>query len=132
MSIRAKGVLVYLAITFGVTWSYLFFARLVLDLSLVNPLVQLPGAFVPAIAAIVVRRWVTREGFADAGLVLRLRAAWPYWLLAWLGPLGLFAITAGLAAACGWWEPDLAPAGGVGGIALLLAVTVVLTPVYLG
>ncbi|WP_432989801.1 CPBP family glutamic-type intramembrane protease [Dactylosporangium sp. CA-233914] len=132
VSIRTKGVLVYLAIAFGVTWPYLFVARLVLGLSLVNPLVQLPVATTPAIAAIVVRRWVTREGFADAGLTLRLRAAWNWWLLAWLGPFAIIGATMGVAAVWGWWQPDPAPIGGWAGIVLLLVVPVVLTPLYWG
>lgn len=40
----------------------------------------LPGAFAPAIAAIVVRKWITREGFGDAGLELNLRK-WRYYLI---------------------------------------------------
>ena len=35
---------------------------------------MLPVVFVPAIATFVVRKWITREGFADAGLRLNLRA----------------------------------------------------------
>ncbi|MER7003500.1 type II CAAX endopeptidase family protein [Dactylosporangium sp. NPDC000555] len=129
---RSRGVLVYLAIAFGVTWPYLFIARSGLGLSLVNPLVQLPVALTPAIGALVVRRWVTREGFTDAGLRLRLRAARKYWLLAWLGPFAITGVTLLLAAARGWWQPDLAPAGGPAGIALLLLLPAVLTPLYWG
>lgn len=132
MSIRTRGVLVFLAIAFGATWTYLFVARLVLGVSLINPLVQLPVALVPAVAAVVVRRWVTREGFADAGLRLRLRPAWRGWLLAWLGPVAVLAVTAAMAAALGWWRPTLDPVGGPAGIALLLVLSVVLLPVYWG
>ena len=56
MSVRAKGIAVYLAIAFLGVWPYLYFVRLVLGWSLVNPLVQLPVAFIPAIGAYVVRR----------------------------------------------------------------------------
>jgi membrane protease YdiL (CAAX protease family) len=91
----------FLLITFGGGWSWMVVAHLVFGWSLVNPVAQAPIAFAPAIAAIVVRRWITREGFADAGSRLRLRGAWRYYLLAWLGPLGVAAVVAGLAAAAG-------------------------------
>jgi hypothetical protein len=98
MSLRARGIVVYLVIAFGVTWPYLFLARLMLGWSLVDPLVQLPVAFLPAAAAFVGRRWVTREGFADAGLRITMRWSW---LIAWLAPLAITAPTLGLAAAVG-------------------------------
>lgn len=46
-----------------------------------SPLFQiaiLPGAFAPAVGATVVRRYVTREGFADAGMRPNLRRWRPY------------------------------------------------------
>ncbi|QLE75163.1 CPBP family intramembrane metalloprotease [Streptomyces rectiverticillatus] len=136
---RRKGVAAFLVICFGASWAYVFTARFVCGLSLVNPLVQLPFGLMPAIAATVVRRWVTREGFADSGLRLRLRSAWPYYLLAWLGPLALTAATMGLAAALGLWTPDFTPlrefAGGMPAwafIVVLMLVLPLLTPVYGG
>ncbi|MDR3749174.1 MAG: CPBP family intramembrane metalloprotease [Acidobacteriota bacterium] len=48
------------------------------------------SAFAPAIACFIVRKWVTREGFADAGLRLHLRK-WPYYLVAWLLPVAVMA-----------------------------------------
>lgn len=98
---RKRGVTAFLLMAFGVAWGWEVVAGLALGLSLANPLVQAPAGFAPAIAAFVVRRWVTREGFADAGSRLRLRAAWRYYLLAWLGPLGVAAVVVGLAAAVG-------------------------------
>jgi membrane protease YdiL (CAAX protease family) len=132
MSLRAKGILVYLAIAFLGVWPYLFIVRLALGWSLVNPLVQLPVAFMPAIGAYVVRRRVTREGFADAGLRLRLRGAWRQWLVAWFAPLGIVLLCLGVAAAAGWWSFDLSPVDGPGGLVVLLVIQVVLTPVYMG
>jgi uncharacterized protein len=132
MSLRTKGILVYLAIAFLGVWPYLFIVRLALGWSLVNPLVQLPVAFMPAIGAYVVRRWVTREGFADAGLRLRLRGAWRQWLVAWFAPLGIVLLCLGVAAAAGWWSFDLSPVDGPGGLVVLLVIQVVLTPVYMG
>ena len=77
----------YLLLAFGLAWSTIFVARLLLGLSLENSLVQIPIAFSPAIAAVIVRRWITREGFGDAGLALHLRSGWVYYLAAWLFPL---------------------------------------------
>ncbi|MGW2255941.1 CPBP family intramembrane glutamic endopeptidase [Kitasatospora sp. NPDC001660] len=138
MNPRNKGVAVFLALTFGVGWAWLLLARLVLRLSLVNPLAQLPFAILPAVAAVVVRRWVTREGFRDAGLALRLRRAWPYYLAAWIGPLLLAGATVGLAALLGH-HPDFGQLTGMApglpgwSIPLLLTVAAaVLTPLYWG
>ena len=44
------------------------------------------GALSPAVAAIIVRKWVTREGFSDAGLRLN-RHHWRYYLAALVLPL---------------------------------------------
>ncbi|MDI6105988.1 type II CAAX endopeptidase family protein [Actinoplanes sp. NEAU-A12] len=132
MSLRVRGIVVFIAIAFGGVWPYLFFARLVMGWSLVNPLVQLPVAFMPAIGAFVVRRWVTGEGFADAGLRLRVRESWRYWILAWVAPLVVTALTLACAIVAGWWQPDLTPAGGPSGILFLLLLQVVLMPVYMG
>jgi membrane protease YdiL (CAAX protease family) len=125
--------------TFVLTWAAMVIVARVFGMSLSNPLPQLWFAFVPAIAAIVVRRWVTREGFHDAGLALRFRAAWRYYLLAWLGPLGLVAAGIALAVALGLYSPNTtslrAFAPGVSPVlvvAALLVVVVVLTPVYWG
>jgi hypothetical protein len=68
-----------LGLAFGAAW--LWFAVLWLVRAPLGPpagqLLLLPSGFVPAAAAIIVRRWVTREGFADAALGIRLRT-WPY------------------------------------------------------
>ncbi|HEY1179447.1 MAG TPA: CPBP family intramembrane glutamic endopeptidase [Phytomonospora sp.] len=134
---RHKGLAVFLLISFGGTWGYLFGARLGLGWSLVNPLVQLPMAFIPAIAAIVVRKWVTREGFADAGLKLRLREAWWHYLVAWLAPLAIAVATCVVAAATGLWTPDLSPLAEFGMpwwavVAALQVLVIVLIPIYWG
>ncbi|AEV84073.1 abortive infection protein [Actinoplanes sp. SE50] len=130
MSSRGRGIVVYLAIAFGGVWPYLFVVRLGFGWSLVDPLVQLPVAFVPAIGAAVVRRWVTREGFATAGL--RLRAPWRLWAAGWLAPLAATAVMLGCAYSAGWWRSGVGPAGGPGGVPMLLAVQVVLIPAYFG
>ena len=118
MSIRGKGITVYLLIAFGMAWTiWAFWATpiqhklatsdLLLRLAL-EPLGALPAGFAPAIAAIVVRKWVTREGFGDAGLKLNLRSKWPYYLFAWLSPLMVALIIALLAAPLGAGQPDFA------------------------
>jgi len=102
-----KGIVAYLLITFGLAWT-LWEIPLRLGMSASSPLFQLaalPGAFAPAVAAVVVRKWVTREGFADAGLRLNLHR-WPYYLVAWLLPLPVTATIVGLAAALGVSQPD--------------------------
>ncbi|MFC0624249.1 CPBP family intramembrane glutamic endopeptidase [Kribbella deserti] len=131
------GIIVFVVLAFGLTWPWLFIARLGLGLSLVNPLVQLPIAFSPAIAAFVVRRWVTREGFGDAGLALKLRTAWPHYLAAYLGPLAIAVATCLLAAGLGLWTPNLSGLENGGlpwwvTVAGWMLAALVLTPVYFG
>jgi len=88
-----KRILIYLGITFGLTWGYC--------LAILYPLVngeslngvpsikaQLLTAavmFFPAIA-VLLTRLITKEGFRDAWLRLNLRGHWPWYLLAWFGP----------------------------------------------
>ena len=60
-----KGVLAYLVLTFGISWT-LWEAAFRLGLGPESPFFQLailPGAFAPAVAALIVRAWVTRRGF---------------------------------------------------------------------
>lgn len=108
MTIRSKGILVYLILAFGIAWAVWIIAALA-GISSTSPLFQLaalPGGFAPAIAAIIVRRWVTREGFADAGLRLHFRRQWPYYLFAWLHPLVVIAVIVVLATITGLAQPD--------------------------
>src|SRR5215210_6379641 len=76
MAMKTRGVLAYLFLAFGLARSTIFVARLLLGLSLENSLVQISIAFSPAIAAVIVRGWITKEGFGDAGLALHLRSGW--------------------------------------------------------
>jgi membrane protease YdiL (CAAX protease family) len=107
MGNTTKGVSSFLLLAFGIAWiSWEIPIRL--GLSPQNPLFQLaalPGGFAPAIAAVVVRRWITHEGFADAGLRPNLRK-WRYYLVAWLLPLIVTACIVGLATALGISQPD--------------------------
>ena len=116
MSTRGRGITVYLLIAFGMAWAIwavwttpiqhrLVASDLLVRLAL-EPLAALPAGFAPAIAAIVVRRWVTREGFADAGPKLNLRGKWRYYLFAWLSPLVVALMIAVLAVIFGIGQPD--------------------------
>jgi len=108
MTSKTKGIVVYLSIAFGMAW-ILWEIPLQMGLTISNPLFQLvvlPGAFSPAVACLIVRKWVTREGFADAGLKLNLRKSWPYYLFAWLLPLLVIPVIVILTVALGIAQPD--------------------------
>lgn len=108
MNLKTKGVLAYLAIAFAPAWIY-WAAVGVAGISATNPAFQaivLPGAFAPALACFIVRKWVTKEGFADAGLQLRLKNNWGYYLFAWLLPLGVTAVILALATLFNLSQPD--------------------------
>ncbi|MEV0719220.1 type II CAAX endopeptidase family protein [Asanoa sp. NPDC050611] len=136
MRATSSGVPAFLLIAFGLAWSGVLVAHAVLGWSMADPLTQLafavPIAFGPAIAALVVRRWVTREGFADAGLRPRLRVARRYYLVAWFGPLLVVAVTVGLATALRLYEPTADDLPGPATLLLVLAAPVVLAPLFWG
>jgi uncharacterized protein len=141
MTMMTRGVVAYLFLAFGLAWSTIFVARLVLGLSLENSLVQIPIAFSPAIAAVIVRRWITKEGFADAGLAPRLRSGWAYYLVAWLLPLIAVGVVIGLATVLGISRPDLSQLGnlfpgvqlpGWAGLPLLMGVPILMMPLFWG
>ena len=102
---RSRGVVCYLALSFGPAW--LAWAGVgALGLSMDDPLIQLmTAAFIPALAATIVRLRITGEGFTDAGLRLRLREHWrTYVFAAALAPL-ILVIALGVAWAAGYWSP---------------------------
>lgn len=108
MSQKTKGILAYLAIAFLPAWLYWTIVSLA-GFSGTNPAFQavaLPGAFAPALACFVVRKWVTKEGFADAGLSLNLTRNWLYYLFAWLLPLAVTAVIILLATLFNLSQPD--------------------------
>jgi membrane protease YdiL (CAAX protease family) len=87
MSIKTKGICVFLLIAFGWIWIvWLFLSRMGLTGSPLFQLAIIPGTFAPALATFVVRKWITREGFSDAGLKLNLKKKWHYYLFALLFP----------------------------------------------
>lgn len=108
MDNQNKGIAIYLLIAFGMAWAF-WCVPMSLGMTLrssLYPLILLPGAFAPAIAAIIVRKWVTREGFADAGLRLHFQRNWRYYLIAWLSPLAVVAVIVIIAVVLGLSQPD--------------------------
>ena len=108
----ALGVVSFLLLAFGIAWGSW---ALLLPKTGGGPLLELsmiPGAFAPAIATFVVRKWITREGFADAGLGLHLKH-WGYYLFAWFLPLVVLAFIAVSAPALGFAAPDFSLKAGL-------------------
>jgi CAAX protease family protein len=101
MSTKTKGILSYLLIAFGGAWTIWILLWLLgvspSRTSLQFQLLSLPVEFAPAIAAVIVRLWVTRERWTDAGLRLHLRKQWPYYLFAWVMPLFVMGVNVALA-----------------------------------
>lgn len=143
-----RGIAWFLGLSFGLAWiSWEIAIRSGVNvLSWQFQLYALPGAFAPAIAAIIVRKWITCEGFADAGLRLN-RKAWRYYLLAWLLPLVIVGAITVQAQIFGVAEPDfglvrataLAQPGAAGSnpnawlvVPQLLATALVMTPILWG
>lgn len=92
-SINWRGIGSFLVLCFGLTWSIeiIALARGV-RFTVLTPATTLLLAlvmFIPAASAFVVRRWITREGFASAGL--RFGAVKPY-LFIWVGVPCLFFV----------------------------------------
>ena len=103
---RLVGIISYLVLAFGVAWgSWELLLPAGLTSRTLFSLYALPGAFAPALATFIVRKWITREGFADAGLALNL-SKWRYYLVAWFLPflgIGFILICAPL---LGFPHPD--------------------------
>jgi membrane protease YdiL (CAAX protease family) len=117
MNTRTKGIAVYLLIAFALAWiPWEIVIRL--GISVRTPqfqLASLPSAFAPAFAAFIVRKWVTREGFADAGLRLNL-SKWRYYLVGWLLPLVVVGCIVVLAPLLGLGRADLSMMRGASAI----------------
>ncbi|MDQ1674774.1 MAG: protease family protein [Nocardioidaceae bacterium] len=125
------AVAAFLALAFGIAW--LPFIAQITAMAAVGPALM-PVA--PAIACIVVRRWVTREGFSDVGLRPRLRH-WPIYLVALLWPVGaavvttLVTLTLGLAPT-GYTVPWGASSPSWSMLLLWTVLSVVVSPLILG
>jgi membrane protease YdiL (CAAX protease family) len=125
------AVAIFLALTFGLAW--LPFLAQIAGLGEVGP-VLMPIA--PAIACIVVRRWVTREGFWDAGLRTRLRN-WPIYLLVLVWPLGAAISTTLVTLGLRLRPPGYALPWGAAGpswstLALWIATSILVAPIIMG
>lgn len=107
MTTNQKGIAAYLIMAFGLAWiPWEIVIRH--GISVRTPMFQfasLPSAFAPAFAGFVVRKWVTREGFADAGLRLNL-SKWRYYLVGWLLPLVVVGCIVVLAPLLGLGKAD--------------------------
>ena len=145
-----KAILWFLAISFlpaWITWEIAIAAGLDV-LSWQMQLFLVPGAFCPALATFVVRKWITREGFDD--LKLRFSSKrWVFYVLAWLLPLFVVGGMGALGAALGLGAPDFSLAEAIAaqsvgrdlnmmqGLGLLivpqvLLVALITTPVLFG
>ncbi len=102
-----KGVIAFLLLAFAIAWiAWEIPLRMgVSATSATFQLFALPGAFAPAIAAILVRVF-GHEGFADAGLKLPLRR-WPYFVFALFLPLLIVGAMILIARWSGLAQPDL-------------------------
>jgi CAAX protease family protein len=131
MSRDATRIAGFLLLAFGGAWSIWALAWLldVFNTSVAGQLIVAAGAFSPAIASIVVR-WLSGEGFADAGLRPNLRNRTMYYAVAWLLPLPVLGVVIALAAALGlpFANRDLPPTAVI--TALLAAVLA--TPLFFG
>jgi membrane protease YdiL (CAAX protease family) len=109
-----KGIVAFLLIAFGIAWiNWEIVIRL--GIAVTDPRLKLaafPSAFAPAIAGFIVRKWITREGFADAGLRLNLRK-WPYYIVAWLLPVAVLACLIVLAGLFRLGSPDFSFSRGI-------------------
>ncbi len=151
MRLTTKALLIYLLITFAGAWTVWILLWILgvsaTRTSLTFQLLSLPVACAPALAAVIVRLWVTREGFADAGLRLHLRKTWPYYLFAWLFPLLVMGVIVALASLLGAGQADftfqraarmlfpgltLSPIARASLLLSPLLLTLVQTPVLLG
>jgi len=110
---HGKGIAAFLLLAFGLAWiPWEIIIRH--GISVRSPMFQffsLPSAFAPAFAAFVVRKWVTREGFADAGLRLNM-SKWRYYLVGWLFPVILVGCIVVLAPLLGIGKADFSLARG--------------------
>jgi len=102
MTNKSKDIAWYLALAFAITWSSILGIYLlggaptsITTMPSAAPLVGLLmilGTFGPAIAAFVTLKWITREGFKDAGLRFNFRTGWSYYLWAVMAPLAAGAL----------------------------------------
>ena len=101
--LERNRVLIYIAVTFGLTWAYcllLVYPVANGDLlagipSLATQFLVAAGMFCPALG-VLLTRLITKEGFKDCWLRPNLKGNLKYYLLAWFGPGILSFVGAGL------------------------------------
>lgn len=111
---KNRGIGAYLLISFLGAWSIWLIGWAIASRvfrisasSLFFQFILLPGAFAPAVAAIIVRKWITGEGFSDAGLSLSFKQYWRYYIFAaYLLPIGVLTVIIGLAVVFNISHPD--------------------------
>lgn len=102
-----KGIIAFLILAFGLAW-IVWEIPIRMGVPVTAPLFQffvLPGGFAPAIAAFIVRAFITREGFADVGLRVRL-CSWRWYFFALVLPLFVMAAIVLEASLLGIAQPD--------------------------
>jgi membrane protease YdiL (CAAX protease family) len=125
-----RGIAGYLLIAFGLAWAGYIPALFGKGGS---PILM---PFAPAVAAFIVRKWVTREGFADSGWRPHLRQ-WPLYLLAVAWPIATNFLSIMLAFAAGVQPADSSLPWGVSGPGYLqllgwAALSVAIAPIIFG
>lgn len=108
-----KAILWFLAIAFLPAWLS-WEAAIAAGFDVLSWQMQIflvPGALCPALAAFVVRKWITREGFED--LKPKLASNWALYLFAWLLPLFVVAGMCALAMTLGLGAPDFSLANAI-------------------
>lgn len=106
----------FLAIAFGVAWAiwgagWALGAFAAGTSSVAGQALVAIGSFSPALAAVVVRRWIGHEGSTDGLLRLHLRRGWPMYLFAWLLPVMVtgFVVVVAQALGASFVHKDLTP-----------------------
>lgn len=114
--VDTRRVLIFLAFAFGIAW--LAGLAVYLTGGLVNSQEIISGTGItvaalllpvvymgaPAIAH-VLTRLVTQEGWKNVGLRPNFRKGWPYWLMAWFGPVVLMLVGAAVLYKPDWFYP---------------------------
>jgi membrane protease YdiL (CAAX protease family) len=85
------GLIIYVVLAFGLAWTswYGVYRRRVPVDDYRFQLAILPGSFAPAIAATIVRAFITHEGFGTASFIPTIARTWPTYLIGWLLPLAI-------------------------------------------
>ncbi|MFC2078383.1 CPBP family intramembrane glutamic endopeptidase [Candidatus Bipolaricaulota bacterium] len=94
MTTQMLGLISYLVLTFSIAWGLwaLFTRHGLSPKDKVFQLAILPGAIAPAVVAVVVRLFITREGLVLAEFIPSL-SAWPVYAIGWLLPVVIVALT---------------------------------------